>query len=420
MRLFLRRPTACSIARDAHGAVSIIFALMLLILLGLIGAVLDFGSAMVARTQSQGGTDAAALAVAQPPSGINRDVAGRRYFETNYPFAMAGVARQYSNLTVDVQRNSVTVESIANMNSKMLSLNGPAQVGVNALTVVSRDTQPVPPDLDLVLVVDSSRSMICPSGIYSDPTIGDDTDCWNILSPLGFPGPAVPPPLVPNSRYSEQRSATQDLVNLLFSVGSPNVRFGLVQFSTNLKQIDGFTNNLSQAQSYIDNITLDGWTCGACGMQGAINIFSGSPAPVTPRADGAPLSAVKQVIFMTDGVQNCLFPGDPTTEFPGTICGYERTELNGTYTPGLAQTDVRPFNDLKVRCDQLKAMGVNIATIAYGVDVQGPGSNRDSLEYCASPKIGGGTQFYLAPDFSTLRAALQDITVTVGKIRITK
>jgi Flp pilus assembly protein TadG len=416
-----RRFAVLSIVRDTQGAVSIMFGLTLVILLGLIGAVLDFGSAMVSRTQAQGGTDAAALAIAQPPGGIDRDVAGKRYFEINYPFATAGVARKYSDLGVDVQADRVTVESRANMDSKLLFVNGPDQVAANAITVVSRDTQPTPPDLDLVLVVDSSRSMICPSGVLSDNTLGNTDVCDGILDPLPYPGPSVPPPSVTNSRYAEQLAATQELVSLIFSVGSPNVRFGLVQFSSNLKQADGLTNVQSQAEGYISNITLDGWTCGACGMQGAINIFSGaSPSPATPRADGAPLSKVKQVIFMTDGVQNCAFPGDSSTTYPGTLCGYERYDADGNFISGLSPSDGRPFSDLRERCDQLKSMGVSIATIAYGADVQGSGSNRDSLEYCASPKPDGQPQFYLAPDFSSLRAALQDVTRTVGKMRITK
>ncbi|MBY0356220.1 MAG: VWA domain-containing protein [Rickettsiales bacterium] len=409
MRNFCRFLCRRSLLSDARGAVSIMFGLMLVLLLILIGGVLDFGSAMVSRTQAQGATDATALAVAQPPGGIDPNVAGKRYFDVNYPFNTANIARPYGRVGVNNQPDQVTVTSNENLNTSFLQLGGIETVAANAITVVSKQSVAVPPDTDVVMVVDSSASMYCTSGESTDPTLDPTITC---------PPSSVPPIGPPGSRYVETQAALNELVNTLFASGSPNVRVSLVEFSTNLRRTTALTNVIAQAQDYIAGTSLDGWTCGACGMDGAMSILNSSgPAPATPRPDGAALSQIKQVIFLTDGVQTCAAPGDAFTNVPGTNCGYVENSGEG----GLILAEKRPFTDLLQRCDQLKSMGVSVATIAFGVDVQVAGDNQDTLRACASVKPGTtDRQFYLASDYSGLRAALIDVSRTVGRLRITR
>ena len=382
--------------------------------------------AMISRTQSQAATDAAALAIMQPPGGgtpaVEGPVAGRRYFEVNYPFATGGNARQYSDLNVNIQPDQVTVESRGNINAKLLPLGGINQVAANALSVVNIPTNVTPPDLDLVLVTDSSRSMWCQTGDDTDGTDGTPATCA-LNYALGIPSTGGP-----GSRYAEMVSAANNLVNTVMASPSPRIRFGLVEFASELKVKRALTSDVSQALGYVSAITLGTWTCGSCGMDGAIEMFSGTnPMPATPRPDGALISPLKFLILMSDGVQTCAAPGDPggvLDAIPGGNCGDEildDPDPNDGISVGLPAGSPRPFDDLTARCATLKSMGVNITTIAFGTDVQNPGINQDTLRDCASPKPdGSGQQFYLAPDYSALNNAMQSVARIAGRLRITQ
>ena len=258
MKKILSRLNARSILADTRGAVSIIVALVLVLLLLLVGGVLDFGVALIARTQSQAATDATAMAVMQPPGGgtpgVEGQVAGQRYFAVNYPHATGGLARSYGDLGVDIQPDQVTVTSDGEMPSKLLQLGGINTVPVNAVSVVGVPSNVTPPDLDLVLVTDSSRSMWCKSNEDSDSTDG----VVGPICPLSSIGLVSAGP--PGSRHTDLLAAAQNLVNSVMASPQPYIRFGLVEFSSQIKEKRALTSDKSQADGYVSAITLDTWT----------------------------------------------------------------------------------------------------------------------------------------------------------------
>lgn len=426
-----KKRRAASFLSNREGAVSIIFGLTIILLIVLIGGVIDFGMAMVSRTQSQAATDAAALAIALPLGQPN--VVGRRYFETNYPFATSGVSRTYDDISVNIQPDRVTVESVANMQTSWLNVGGINEVGVNALTVVSRNRIPVPPDLDMVLVLDTSGSMECgidqnsvdfglPNSCY--PFILADGEKWG---PLPTSAPI---------RKDQMLPAAKDLVARIMGDGSPVIRMGVVSYSNETRQAFGLDSDPNNVRNRIDGSVFEGSTCGACGMNSAREILtSSSPAPVTGRPDGRPLSQVRHVVFLTDGEQNCRLPGDPmSADFndpytdPPTPTTYVNCEYSfvwgdgNRYEGGLPDGDPAPLNDLRNQCNALKAEGVTISTIAFGPDVANPSSaNSATLRDCASPKLdGSGPQFYLVSNYAELSNVFTEIGVTLGKLRITQ
>lgn len=403
-----------SLRDDRSGAVSILFAFMLVFLLVMIGSVLDFGAALVSRSQAQSGTDAAALAIAQPPGGMDPNEAGKRYFETNYHGSVASIDRDYSRLNVTIAPDSVTVISDENLKSNLLQLGGINEVSSDAITIVSKNSNPVPPDLDMVLVLDTSGSMRCPSSQVTEGTPGVTPNyCQSSTYPAG----------AADARLNEAKLAANDLISRIMGAGSPTIRFALTEYGGSAKVKYGLTSDPAQASSYVNGINAEGWTCGGCGMDAANEILSASPGPVTPRPDGAPLSQLKYVVFMTDGEQNCAVPGDNPSELFGTNCGYKVFDSSGTLIEGaLDPSDTRPFDDLTARCNALKAAGVSVATIVFGADVQTPGTkNQTTLFDCASDKPGtSNRQFYYASNYDELRNAFRDIAVTVGRLRITR
>jgi Flp pilus assembly protein TadG len=429
-RPFKKKHRAANFFSNREGAVSIIFGLTIILLIVLIGGVIDFGMAMVSRTQSQAATDAAALAIATPISGADPSALGRRYFETNYPFATSGVSRTYNDISVDIRPDQVTVESVANMRTGWLNAGGIDEVGVNALTVVSRNRIPVPPDLDMVLVLDTSGSMLC--GIDQDSVrFNLPNSCYPYTSDV----PWAPLPTGAPIRKDQMLPAAKDLVSRIMGAGSPVIRMGLVSYSSQTKQAFGLDNDANNLRNRIDGVDFAGSTCGACGMNTAREILtSSSPAPVTGRPDGRPLSEVRHVVFLTDGEQNCRFPGEavgagrfgnPLDGTPTTYvnCEFDEDDWDGqSWTAALRPGDPAPLNDLRNQCNALKGQGITISTVAFGPDVANPSSpNSNALRDCASPKLdGSGPQFYLVSNYSELSAVFTEIGVTLGKLRITQ
>jgi Flp pilus assembly protein TadG len=412
------------------GAVSMMFGLVLFLLLLLMGGVIDFGLSMVSRTRAQGATDASALAAATAPNGLEQQ-RSRRYFLVNYPSPTANIDRPFESVRVDIRRDRVEVESNANLQTKLLQFGEIDEVASNALTIVSRDRIPVPPDLDMVLVLDVSGSMKC--GIDQDSvrynlpnscypySLAEDED-WYTL-PTSAP-----------LRKDQMLPAAKDLVARILSARTPVVRAGLVTYSSQTMQTFGLDSNPDNVQSRIDGVSFEGSTCGACGMKSAGDILTASsPGPVSGRPDGQPFSQVRHVVFLTDGEQNCRFPGEPLDlRFGRPSRGIEPTHFNCEFddpdwagefwTGALRIGDTTPLNDLRDQCNALKAQGITISTIAFGPDVANPSSlNSNTLRDCASPKLDGtGAQFYLADNYDELIAAFTEIGITLGRLRITR
>ena len=74
-----------SISRDDSGNVGIIFALMIIPILGITGLAVDYGRTITARSQLQNATDSAALAAVRLIGGSEQDrmLAAQKAFAVN-------------------------------------------------------------------------------------------------------------------------------------------------------------------------------------------------------------------------------------------------------------------------------------------------------------------------------------------------
>lgn len=122
-----------SYRRDEGGAVAIIFALSLFIVLGLVGGAVDFGRAMTVRDQMQNAADASVLAAARVWQTENNLVLaeqkGMQYFESNKPH---GVSASISSFMSDPVRNSIVIEATASIPAPFLTGATAIMQGPNA------------------------------------------------------------------------------------------------------------------------------------------------------------------------------------------------------------------------------------------------------------------------------------------------
>ena len=107
---------------DNSGAVAIIFALSLFVVLGLVGGAIDFGRAMTVRDQMQNAVDASVLAAARVWQTENdlslAEQKGLMYFETNKPHGVSATVTTFSS---DPVRNSIVMEAQANIPAPFLT-----------------------------------------------------------------------------------------------------------------------------------------------------------------------------------------------------------------------------------------------------------------------------------------------------------
>ena len=152
------------------------------------------------------------------------------------------------------------------------------------------------------------------------------------------------------------------------------------------------TDNRRDLYDYIDDLYSSGNTAGHIGIAWGWYLISPNWASVWPSA-AKPLAydepdSAKAMIIMTDGEFNVEYTADK----------------NGHNSQGTS------FDQAKTLCDNIKAEGVRIYTVAF----QAPWAGRDVLNYCAS-----STEYAFTPDSADeLKDAYTKIAQSISDLRI--
>ena len=368
-KAFLRQ-----IHKNEEGGILIIFALSIFVLLMMIGGAVEFGEALLVKNKLGHAIDSAALAAAATPTGGDQTESAKRYYESNYSSA-AGTEVSYDSLTVSgIGASKVTIVANAAINTSLLSLNGMDSIRVATKSVVQAKQKGAKPDLDMVVVADASGSM-------SEYDRMDD--------------------------LKAALASIIDALNITSPAGNKNIRFGMSKFSQTLLAQYGLSSDKIAADLAINELIPDYSTCGACGLAGAVELFSSSPAPITSRADGNVYSANKSVIFMTDGMMNTMIDGRFGGEGWSGSPPVPKAEL-------VDSTLVRA--EVIAECQKLKDLAVTVYTIGFSSDSQSP-ENSKMLKDCASDGKTGKLSYY-APTGEELKAIFKMIAGESSKIKI--
>lgn len=223
-----------SLWTDRRGATAIIFAIVLIPVIGMVGGAIDFSRAHIVKTRLQGAIDAAVLAAAS--SGELADAERIAYaetvFQSNYPADELGVAGT-PTITIDPDGKIVGTAG-ASLSTSILSV-----LGFDTLDV-SADAEAFGGKLnqgEIVLVLDYSGSMNA------------------------------------NGKYVSMRDAATGLINELSQNGAnTGVKFGLVPFSAHVYG--------SMESDYVVNETPGGtWTNCTMDRRWSFNIQDSTPLP---------------------------------------------------------------------------------------------------------------------------------------------
>ncbi len=139
-----------------QGAVIIIFAMTLPVVVMSTGVTVDLAQAYLTRERLNRALDAAALAAAKNPSDdqsvIEQEV--QNFLIANYPDGDIGDISNF-NVVIDDQLDTLTVTGYASVDTAFMGVIGIYEVDVSATTTVQREVQ----GIEVVLVLDVTGSM---------------------------------------------------------------------------------------------------------------------------------------------------------------------------------------------------------------------------------------------------------------------
>ncbi len=151
-----------------QGAVSVIVALSLIALLGVLGLAIDSGFGYLIRTRLDAAADGAALAAGhavtrgnnQAEQTTNAQQAAAAFFATNYPTGFLGSTASMSTPNITFNKGTVTI-----------NVDAQAQVPVNLMQIfgfrilrVATHSQTIRKDLDMAFIIDVTGSMTTTPG----------------------------------------------------------------------------------------------------------------------------------------------------------------------------------------------------------------------------------------------------------------
>lgn len=184
--------------RDESGATVTMFAFAGVALIGMAGAVVDYGRLSKAHSGLQAATDAAALAAARLPSkdAATMRAAADKFFIANTS-GMAGKNIQITKFDFQESSGTVTIESSGVLDTTLMSIMGFTTIGFSSRAAALKE---VTGTVEMALVLDNT---------------------WSMSDSAGGGG----------SKIAVLKSAAKDLINTILAQGGTNVKIGIVPFA---------------------------------------------------------------------------------------------------------------------------------------------------------------------------------------------
>ena len=311
------RIQAARFSRHTGGSVAIIFTLAAIVLVGFVGAAVDYARAMSVRSKMSAAADAAALAAAARAS---QDlVAGASSWQTN---GAAAATDYFAAQTATLAFATTTVPAVAVTNngaainaSVSYSVDVPTTflriTGISSITV-SGQTQAatnILPYTDINVVIDVSTSMGIGATAFDQQTLFTSTGCA-LACHMSDVGGTVDSLAAARASGAELRidvvksAITQALktINTL-TVNNGQVRVAVYTLSNTLTNVYPLSSDIPGAVSAIAGIDLpQGINTGGTNTTYALQTIK--PLLPTPGPGSSSSAPRGFVVLMTDGVQN--------------------------------------------------------------------------------------------------------------------
>ncbi|MEI6557625.1 MAG: TadE/TadG family type IV pilus assembly protein [Rhodospirillaceae bacterium] len=442
-------PLIFRLASDRRGVIAVIFALAAVPMILAAGFAVDLGQAYFVRSDLSRALDAATLAVAASSDTATATLNARlaKTFAANYSHSAVAAA---TGPTMVINNNIVTATVSAVVPMSLMAMLVPS-ITLTVTSVVNKNTSGV----ELVLALDTTGSMAdhnkmtelkaaaheMVATIFNGQSsataafvgIVPFTDTVNIGSAnTGFVSPApstydwgkdshgnalgwggcIEAPASPYDQEDAFAITGGKWAPYYWPSGSSNLwkttRYGRTSYTITSSQgpnvgcvstpITPLTNQRAPLDAAIDALSPSGSTHINVGMAWAWYTIS----PGAPFTQASPYDSTlfkKYVVLMTDG--------DNTFQ---TFGAYGTLSDGRLGTTSQSTAVARLNSRLQAVCDNMKAQGITIFTVALEVSSQ---TSRDLLSYCATPPGR-----YFEAQSSDLAAVFSSIGGQISKVRI--
>jgi Flp pilus assembly protein TadG len=396
------------------GTVAITFALSILPVFAAAGAAVDFGRYLSINTQLHAALDAASIAAASASGKTNaqREQIGKDTFAANIEGGAA--TGEPTTLTLKSDGTVIKGEAHTIMSTSLMAALGLTSVDVGVTNEVAI---PIPRKAEVAFVLDYSGSMADPAGgqvkyvaMRDAATKLIDTLSKNDPTKVKF---ALVPfshhvyTSLPNSYVSGKGNSgtwtgcTQDrFYPLNLSDATPNqsddatkwgqpmapdhAAWGCNGYINHHLAVQPLTNNFAVLKTQLAAMTPYSYTHVPLGVEFGYHVLS----PNAPYGEGVSYSDTttsKFMVVLTDGAQT-----EPA------------------WGPSGIRSVAQGDNNLEQICDNVKASGITVITLAYDLD---DSSQRQRLQNCATDPSSG---FFVVSSGAELANAFTAITSAIS------
>ena len=142
-------------ARDEKGSVFVMITLCMVMMIGIVGAAVDYARASLLKSELSSALDSAALAGGTVANSANFNSTVQKYFNVNLPAGYMGATIDPLNVVLSTNKDLITISATAHLNNSLLKVVGWNMANVSASTEVTVEKKA----MELVLVMDNTGSM---------------------------------------------------------------------------------------------------------------------------------------------------------------------------------------------------------------------------------------------------------------------
>ena len=416
---------------EERGAVTMIFAIVLMVLMLFLSCAIDIGRSLAAKTKLTSAVDAATIFAAKQLKAGSMTTAAleamaRTFFDQNMATGSKSAVITDFKLSPTGDGKGVTIDVKSELPTTFARVAGINKIDVPVTATAIFNQQ----DIEVGLQLDVTGSMNTPiNGVRKIDSLKlSTTNLLDILLPDGGTGTtkvrvgiapfsagvnagayakAVAGVAVPGGCVYERRTAFNDAsdaaptgadsLKTLADLVKPNA---VAPPCPATSVVAALTDDKASLKPVVAALSAGGWTSGHLGTTWAWGLISPQWSGVWPAAskpaDYTDKNTVKIAILMTDGIYNTVGGNNDGTEFGGAY-------------------GVDSRNRAKALCDGMKNKGIQIYTVGFIMVGDNPAA-ADTLKYCASSVAN----FYKAEDGAQLDAAFRNIAQDISRLRLSK
>jgi len=416
--------------RDESGAIAIIFALMLVIIVAVVGGAVDYGRYLAARSQTLQAMDAAVLAAGRVLQIENGDEAKALSAASKYYNENKSRFLTHDSVAFSVEDGEITVSiSDSRVRTPFLGVVGVPELKVqNVAKAIIAAGGNAGSHVEIAMMLDVTGSMCggwpydCTSATKLDTMKEAAKDLINIVVWQDQSEFTSRIALIPFSEHvnvgstyfsaitgaapggsEDDRTCVRERTDAnRYTGAAPNAANG---YFTHFSQSSGtckptvtmmpLSSDKTALKAHVDGFTGKGSTAGHLGTQFAWYALDPNWGSVWGSgSEGKPYSMTAEIneygkpklykiaILMTDGEYNTQHSGDGST------------------------TQAREF------CNEMKNKGIVVYTV--GFEIGSSGSAYDTMQQCAT----SAEHFYNATNGEELRMSFRDIAMQVSTLRL--